>query len=309
MTVCVALLCLNGYSVVGASDRMLSTSDNQFKRSKIYNITKSIVMLISGDLALHSELLVNLRAQVRAAEENGTADKITVREVAEAHAALYAEAKLRVAERDFLNPVGLDRQTFLSRQKELDERFVSSLTSEMVNIRLPSCSAIFAGIDDSSGVRKAHIYSMHNGMVLCHEDSGFAAIGIGQDHAASNLMFSSYSPEDSIERGMYLAYASKTRAEVAPGVGIETDMFLISDEIIHIKEEIVSEFGNIYTEAELSHKSANEQAERKCHAFIQNIANPPPAEPAAAPENADTSPSASKTRARKSQTARKPKAS
>lgn len=58
MTVCVAALCADGASVVGASDRMVSTSDHQTKRLKIHHLTNEIVAMIAGDVALNTELLM-----------------------------------------------------------------------------------------------------------------------------------------------------------------------------------------------------------------------------------------------------------
>ena len=70
MTVCVAVLCENGSQVIGASDRMVSNNDNQIQRLKVHHLTDYVVVMIAGDVALHAELLVEVRNLINLNAEN-----------------------------------------------------------------------------------------------------------------------------------------------------------------------------------------------------------------------------------------------
>jgi hypothetical protein len=79
---------------------------------------------------------------------------------------------------------------------------------------------IIAGHDDSG----AHIWSIRNDTPYCHDVEGFAAIGIGADHADSELRFAGFTPYQDAPHALMMAYFAKRRAEFAPGVGRMTDL-------------------------------------------------------------------------------------
>jgi hypothetical protein len=63
--------------------------------------------------------------------------------------------------------------------------------------------------------------------VSCHDDIGFLAIGIGSWHASSQLMQVRYSRGWQFGQAIALAYAAKKQAEIAPGVGPDTDLYIV----------------------------------------------------------------------------------
>jgi hypothetical protein len=72
------------------------------------------------------------------------------------------------------------------------------------------------------GTKSAHIYQIDaQGMVTCHDDINFAAIGIGSNHAKSHFMFSRYPKLLTYYQALPIIYGAKRRAEVAPAVGKE----------------------------------------------------------------------------------------
>jgi len=102
----------------------------------------------------------------------------------------------------------------------------------MLDYRSPHVEAIIAGVDGSGG----HIYFTNKDCVRCHDSVGFAAIGVGGWHADSQFMFAGYAKWASVPKCLLLSYVAKKRAEVAPGVGQETDMFAIvgtSEPLLH----------------------------------------------------------------------------
>ena len=70
MTVCVAAI--SQLTIVGASDRMLTSGDIEFEPpiSKLHNLTESICIMIAGDISLQAEILYSVMKDVEAAPEN-----------------------------------------------------------------------------------------------------------------------------------------------------------------------------------------------------------------------------------------------
>lgn len=84
--------------------------------------------------------------------------------------------------------------------------------------------AIVVGADEQN----AHLYLVDKKYnVSCHDDIGFLAIGIGSWHANSQLMQVRYSREWQFAQAIALTYASKKQAEIAPGVGADTDLYMV----------------------------------------------------------------------------------
>jgi len=62
---------------------------------------------------------------------------------------------------------------------------------------------------------------------MCEDQTAFVAIGSGGRHAESQFMLAKYSGGVPNAEALLLAYSAKRNAEIAPGVGAETDIFVI----------------------------------------------------------------------------------
>jgi len=216
MTVCVAAICEKTH-VVGLADKMLSTDDVQVQpqQSKIVRLTSSVFAMYAGDVALATELL----AEITTEPQNWW----LVADVAELWRDAYIKHRAKRAEATILAPLGLTSDTFISRQKELSDSFVSRLTTELVNFGIDGVSVIFGGIDSTG----PHLYLATNADIGCCDGIGFIAIGSGSYHARSQMLFAGHTASASLSRGMASLYMAKRRAEVAPGVGDETDSAIL----------------------------------------------------------------------------------
>lgn len=275
MTVCVAALCDDGASVIGVSDRMLSTADNQTKRVKVHDLTPTVVALIAGDVALHTELLIELRALI--AQCSDSPEVLTVKNIADSYGAAYADAKRRRAERQYLSPLGLTSGEFLKRQAGFSEKLSSELVREIVNYQMPACAALFIGKDSSHGYVRSHIYSFDNGVVTCHNEAGFASIGVGMYQAMSSLMFAGHRTQQGLHATIYMVLAAKKRAEVAPGVGKETDVVVVTipnESYVTLYESTIQKLEDIYERSEIEHSMINGQAIGECHAYFESLSSP-----------------------------------
>jgi len=100
-----------------------------------------------------------------------------------------------------------------------------SLANQVVNYSGQPTEAIVVAADDTN----AHLYLVDSDCkVTCHDDVGFVAIGIGAWHAKSLLMQARYFSGNNFAAALALAHTAKKKAEIAPGVGKSTDMFMVT---------------------------------------------------------------------------------
>ncbi len=147
-----------------------------------------------------------------------------VEDVAALYAKYYSEAKLKRSEAAILSPLGLNRMTFIERQQQMAPSLVSQLAQQMINFEMPEVETIFAGVDP----RGTHIYVAQDGNKSCADVIGFASVGVGKWHANSQFMFAGHTRYSLLPRTAFLTFSAKRRAEVAPGVGVGTDMFMVT---------------------------------------------------------------------------------
>ena len=122
-------------------------------------------------------------------------------------------------------PLGLNSDTFLAQQKEMSDFFVDKITSQMQAHQSLDVEAIVLGRDGEN----ANIYMVDpRGMLSCLNDVGFAAIGIGAWHAKSSLMQAGYQSGLPLAPALAAAFTAKKNAEVAPGVGTNTDIHVLT---------------------------------------------------------------------------------
>jgi len=270
LTVCVAAIC-QGNIIVGASDRLLTTGDIQFAppQTKIVRLTQSIAAMFAGDTALCHDLAMRVREDVLHDEQPGS---LTVRECAERFRDHYQRMFLERASNHVLAPLGLDHESFLSRQRDLDPALVSQLTAELWRFEPTpeGVQAIFTGLDNSG----AHLYMVNGSTVDLYDAVGFVAIGTGARHAQSQLMFVEHTSTVSFHRTLLQVYWAKKRAEVAPGVGDKTDMFVIGPELnsyLPMPENSLLRIAQVYETARKLERQAQEEAEATMLASVERV--------------------------------------
>ena len=225
MTICLALACDGGKSIVAIADRMVSVESLslQFEQGgrKIERIGASFAALTAGDALAQTDLLRDAGEAVSKLGQPG------VREVAAAVEECFIRHRNALAEKLVLRRVGLDYATFLDQQQNMSPDLVSGLTGEYYSVEL-GVELLVVGIDTSG----AHLYGIFDpGIASCFDSIGYTAIGSGLPHAEGFLTEAEYSPEISLSRGIWLAYIAKRRSERAPGVGSRfTDILVIDAE-------------------------------------------------------------------------------
>lgn len=197
MTVCIAAGFLWNYGKLGpprygraaivATDRMITAGDVKYEpmQRKRAEIFPGISILIAGDYAYHSAAIAATYTQ---AGKNASPENI---------ATIYGQAlqvvKRKEAEDLYLAPLGLNTDTFIAQQREMSDSFVATLREQMQNHRSEDVGAIVIGGQTYGENRAVRIFEVNTqGIVSCHDDVGFSAIGSGAWHAKSRLMQAGY---------------------------------------------------------------------------------------------------------------------
>ncbi len=267
MTVCIAAVCQwqGKPMIVGASDRMLTAGDIEFEplQAKFYLFTPHIVALVAGSATDQLEICESTLAHIRL---HPTTD---VGGVADTYGRAFAAFRRKAAERAILAPLGLDVDTFLRRQREMSPDLVRHLESDLHRHRL-EIETIVMGVDTAG----AHIYVVHDpGQPARFNSIGFAAVGIGAAHAQSQFMFAGYTRFWPFERALFLTYTAKKRAEVAPGVGNATDVFIVgphANPMVQVPQQMVDELQKIHDAAKAKERAAGEEAHQTIEKFIRD---------------------------------------
>ncbi|MGB8507940.1 MAG: hypothetical protein WCD76_06035 [Pyrinomonadaceae bacterium] len=266
MTICVAAIC-DGDTILGATDNMITAGDIQFEPPalKMTSLTNSIVVMTAGDSTLHAEILDVVRVEVSERIEFEPEEWLKVKDVAELYVETYNKVRQKCAERAILAPLGLTFETFVTRQAEMLPDFVRQIGTELINYNAGDIEAIITGLDEHG----PHIWVAKNEDLRCYDKAGFAAIGSGEWHAKSSFMFSRHMSLRELPQTLLLTYAAKKRAEVAPGVGGVTDMFIVGPKLGsftliggHILERLEEIYRQIRQDEQQILQRANEEVEQ-----------------------------------------------
>jgi hypothetical protein len=149
----------------------------------------------------------------------------TVKELADVLAGEIQAIRRRDVEQQYLQPYNLTLDNFVGRQREWTADFFERLNSSISDEDNDLGEVIVAGFDET-----AHIYSVEAaGWVRPWDATGFCTIGIGAQHAEAEFAHASYSPKRDWISAMRVTFFAKKRAEEAPGVGISTDLWHITE--------------------------------------------------------------------------------
>lgn len=269
VTVCIAAICswYNQTMIVGASDRKLTYGDIEFERTqtKVFHFVPNIVALVAGDATIQHTLCDNTLMEVVKPQSR----TLSVSEVANAFAEQFVAYRKKVTEKKILLPLGLDLESFASASQNMSTDLAMHLATELLNFDL-GVETLVTGVDSTG----AHIYTINNpGLASCNDAVGFAAIGIGDNHALAQFMFSRYTRWWVFQRALLLTYSAKRRAEAAPGVGKETDLFYIGPhpQPFLYATELGNEIHRIYEALQTEQIKATNSAMEGADAYIQQL--------------------------------------
>lgn len=249
MTVCVGALCddaggTGARAVVVASDRMVTLGgliEFEHDVPKVTAISDKIVMLMAGDAVRGSRLVRELRRGIPAGPS-------TVEQVAGVAAMMYAQHRQQQLDTDLFIPRGITMQQYYGSMQQMLPQLVGSIDQYMVGFNY-GADFLLAGVDDGG----AHLFFLSNpgGSASDLEMVGFHAIGSGSLHSLQSLIGFGQTPHRTLHETVFAVYSSKRRAEVAPGVGKETDLLIIQPSgITHLNAQTLAQLETIFQETQ-----------------------------------------------------------
>lgn len=259
---------------------MLTGGDIEFEpdQPKILALSNSIYCLLAGDSYLQAEIMKNVADDVWRRIKEQPEHWWKLKEVAELYAHYCKKAQFGRAEDVVLAPLGLNNEKFLADQNKMAPTLVEQLAAKLTNFRAPQVQTLFCGIDPDG----AHIYVSDNWKVTCRDLIGFAAIGSGASHANSQFMFEAYTRHRSFSEALLLTYSSKKRAEVAPGVGKQTDMFMVGPllgQSIFMGTHVIDRLERIYSDTQQMTMELHQKARTAIGEYVAQVTKPKAAEP------------------------------
>jgi 20S proteasome alpha/beta subunit len=246
MTVCIGALATkkdnHSENVIVASDRMVSLGnfmEFEHEVSKIGKLSSKCVALVAGDTLIGSQIVDTSRAKIA---EFSNLSKVA--DIAKLVATIYVETRDRIIEEQVFRPRGFTRADFYNvYQTQLLQNIAFQLDNQVATWNI-GVEIIVAGVDDLG----AHVYTInHPGIYTDVYQIGYTAVGSGAIHATQALIGFAHSPYQELNRTIFCTFAAKKRGEVAPGVGKETDLFIISkDGIKELTQDEIKELDEIY---------------------------------------------------------------
>jgi hypothetical protein len=211
---------------------------------KMAEASSFAIAMPAGDALVGAQIARDAAAELSAGSPSVT-------EIAESLAAEFDAARLARMEQQVLSPRALDVDTYYEKHDELSPQIVAMLDNTLAQWNL-GVELLVAGVDSSGG----HIFTVFNpgSPANVHDSIGYAAVGSGWIHAIQAFIGFRHTAEAGYHETVFRAYAAKRRAEVAPGVGHDTDMAVISpDEGIHwLTEGELAQLDDIYNTYETS---------------------------------------------------------
>lgn len=284
VTVCVAAIAAypGGRILIGASDRMLTDGDIEFEQEqmKIHSLTSSIVVMIAGDIAIQTELLIQVQAWATGLINATPNEWLLVKDAADQFRAAVVELRRQKAADAILAPLDLDYGTLVSGAVASDLQL--QLSKELLDFQIGPIEAIIMGMDTTG----AHIYVVGERGVSCQDWVGFAAIGGGAWHANSQLMFAGHVKTRDFTEALMSVYTAKRRAEVAPGVGEATDMIVVGPglgETIIVGGPLETLLKETYAEVRVQAENVRRNANERINHFFQEAVRDTPISTQATP--------------------------
>lgn len=251
MTICIAAVCKSSGCVVVAADRMFTIAQPlnvEFEPhlSKIEEISLGCAGLAAGNSVFASEVLTRTRLKIRDGQN------LSISSISEIVKEEYTHFRDQKIEETIIRATfGDDLVSFRSKGGFLPNylQVQPGLYQQIV----VQCAQFNLGLDflvvgtDEKG---AHIYAVsHPGSVFNLDKLGYGTIGSGAVHAVVSLSLGGQTPDEHLHQTMFSVYDAKRKAEVAPGVGKETEMAIVDSKGVWMfPERLLNKLQEAYDE-------------------------------------------------------------
>jgi hypothetical protein len=138
----------------------------------------------------------------------------------------FREAFAEEQEITILTPQMLTRQDYMQAMSGAQLNDHIAAVANRVQEFVFDCALLVCGFDKDN---MAYIILLEApGIAVDCTNTGFAAIGSGSEKAVSGLLFAEHARSHGAARTLFDCFDAKIHAEMAPGVGYEWDMHLIT---------------------------------------------------------------------------------
>jgi len=230
MTVCIAAIANGGTHVVTAADRMFTVGpplnvEFEPQITKVEQMSPSCLAMGAGNSLFVDQILKSAKEAYRNVP-GASVTQIAI-SVKEAYAKLREES---IEEQIVKQTLGNDFLAFRARggtlpaylqpQPAIYQQIIVQANQFNLGVDL-----IVTGIDDGG----SHVYYVGNpGTMVSFDKIGYNAVGSGASHVAIRFALECMHPKTPLEDVLLAVYLAKKAAEVAPGVGQETEIRVIS---------------------------------------------------------------------------------
>ena len=258
MTICIAAACEDGKHVVVCADRMFTVGpplNVEFEPplTKIEAMGSTCRAMGSGNGLFVAEILSRARASYQ------NVPTANIMQIANAVNAAYMEFRDEKIEEQIIRvSLGPDFVSFRNRggtlpqylqpQPGIYQQVVVQANQFNLNVDL-----IVTGIDPTG----SYLYYIgHPGGVINFGKIGYNAIGSGATHSAIRFALGLQHPKSSLAETLFSVYSAKNSSEVAPGVGHETEMAVISsDNVWPLPRKMLDQLNGSLKKEELAPKA------------------------------------------------------
>jgi len=216
-------MCNGGDTIVVSADRMVTVPglslEVERQRSKIAHVSNNQLVMSSGDGLLCSEILHDLRKTYAPSEPSD------VDESADRFLGTYVALRIRRLEEMFTRPIGYDFGRFMTDGlKNMGPQLHLNVVQQMGQFNL---GADFIFVEFAAQQARVALIA-HPGTLRWLDSQEFYAIGSGSSHAVSSLLLSDHTIKCSCEQAVLNVYTAKRMAQRAPGVGVTTDLQIVT---------------------------------------------------------------------------------
>ncbi len=250
VTQLIGALCEGRTKVVLISDRMVTAADFTlgFEHEPKFTMMSPFALVLSAGTIHEPELLEDASANITGV---GIA---SMRQTAESISESYRKIRKKRVEDEILSCYGLSSfDDFYQKQRLLHEDTNMRILNDIENYGSPEngglgAQFIVGGVDH----KKAHVYAIGDpGTYRSYDSLGYCCLGIGSRHAEPVFAFFQFKPSLKVSETLQIAYAAKKRAEMAGGVGKETDAWIVTEEgSYEITRETIDKLEDFYQKKE-----------------------------------------------------------